>query len=92
MANADNSDPPPVDQIKGDKLRDFVVAYSDLARPTSIYLASLALCGGTLLILHEDANKLMALGILAGVITGVSYFRSKDKQTQINADAGIVPK
>lgn len=65
--------------IKSDRLRDIVAAVEDLARPFTIYA-----CGATVaigvLIPPVTPEKLI---IAAGVATGVSYFRSKDKQAAI---------
>lgn len=78
---------PPALNIVNTRLRDAVEAFGDLARPFSIYVAAIGLVAGVFT-LREDANRLAALGILAGVVTGVSFFRSQDKRAEITASVG----
>lgn len=66
--------------IRSDRLRDIVAAYSDMARPTAIYLAGIAVF---VAVLHNPTWDVAA--IAAGVVTGISFLRSQDKQAEIGS-------
>lgn len=73
---------PAIQGIINPVLRDIVAAYTDMARPTTIYLSGVAVAVGPFIV-RADEWKIAALGIAAGVVTGVAYFRSQDRRAEI---------
>lgn len=56
-------------------LTEFKTAYTDMSRPTAVYLSAM----GLVYAIVKSPTIEMAL-VLAGIITGVSYLRSQDKR------------
>lgn len=65
--------------IKSDRLRDIVAALEDLARPAITYACGFGVAVSVFLP-HPNTE---VVAIAAGVATGVSYFRSRDKQAAV---------
>jgi len=77
MSEIDRSTPPE-SPIGNPKLRDFVAAFMNMARPATIYMGGIG-C----LVAVVVAPGWETASIAAGMATGVSYFRSKDNQAAI---------
>lgn len=74
-----NTDISPETAIQTPWLRDSVAAYKAVVRPTTILACGIAVAVAAM----REPALWEIVAIAAGVVTGVSYFRSLDKQGSV---------